>query len=159
VNHLPAVIALTGVGAALIAVTILLWRSRFSWPALPAWQWTDIRRLVALVATIAGAAVLTALAWWLLDALYALLVRDVRSPVAMTLAEGLVWGLKLLLAGVLMVILSLGFVMGRRQWRFKGPGGFEGEGGGGEDERAAGAAEVAGAAVDKAAEVAGEVKP
>lgn len=137
----------------------LLWRSRNAWPALPSWAWADIRRLIALLATVAGAAVLTALAWWLLDQVIALLRSDVRSPIAIILAEGIVWGLKLLLAGVLMIILSLGFVMGRRQWRFKGPGNTEGSFDGGEDERAAGAAEVAVAAVDKAAEVAADVKP
>jgi len=138
---------------------LLLWRSRSAWPALPAWVWADIRRLIALLATVAGAAVLTALAWWLLDGLLVVLKSDLKSPIATILAEGLVWGLKLLLAGVLLIILSLGFVMGRRQWRFKGPGGFEGEGGGGEEERAQGAREVAEAAIDKAGQIEGEVKP
>jgi hypothetical protein len=47
------------------------------------WTWRNIIALIALVATICGAAVLTSLAWWLLDqllvlarALIAELVRD-----------------------------------------------------------------------------------
>lgn len=151
-----------GLGAGILApllAALLIWRSRRAWPPLPTWAWADIRRLIALLATVAGAAVLTALAWWLLDGLLALLKADVKSPIATILAEGLVWGLKLLLTGVLLIILSLGFVMGRRQWRGKGPGGFEWESAGGDDERVGGAQDVAAAAVDKAAAIEAEAKP
>jgi hypothetical protein len=131
---LPAIFALVGLAIALLVIAWLLFRSRDRWPALPPWTWKDIRQLVALAATIAGAAVLTLLAWSLIDRLYGLLARDLKSPVAATLADGLVWGLKLLLAGVLGVILSLGLVIGRRQFKVKGPGQTEAELGGGDDE-------------------------
>jgi hypothetical protein len=130
----PVILALLGVAAAQLVVALLLWRSRNAWPPLPAWTWKDLRQGVALLATVAGAAVLTLLAWWLLDRLYVLLARDVRSPVAVSIADGLVWGLKLLLAGVLGVILSLGLVIGRRQVRLKGPGTTEMQVDGGDEE-------------------------
>lgn len=114
-----AILALLAVAAAFAVGAWLLYRSVNSWPVLPAWTWRDIRQLIALVATVAGAAALTLFAWWLADRLYLLLAKDLDSPVAATLAAGLVWGLKLLLVGVLGVILSLGFVIGRRQFRAK----------------------------------------
>lgn len=132
---LPMILALIGVAAVQLAVAVLLWRSRNAWPALPAWTWKDIRQGIALLATVAGAAVLTLLAWWLLDRLYDLLARDVTSAVAGSIADGLVWGLKLLLAGVLGVILSLGLVIGRRQYRVKGPGTTEVQVDGGDDDQ------------------------
>lgn len=131
---LPAILALAAAALVQLAVAWLLFRSRDRWPALPPWTWKDIRQLVALIATVAGAAVLTLLAWSLIDQLFGLLAGDLKSPVAATLAEGLVWALKLLLAGMLGVILSLGLVIGRRQFRVKGPGQTEAEWGGGDDE-------------------------
>jgi len=168
----PAFLALIGVGAAALTLAILLWRSRDAWPALPDWAWADIRRLFALVATVAGAAILTALAWEVMSDRQALLVGIVNllakgsnnpdrlAPIAQTLAEDNGWGLKLLLSGVLMIILSLGFVMGRRQFRGKTLGGTEVEYVGGDDDQVAKAAkDVAGAAADKADEIESELKP
>lgn len=141
----PVWLVLAGVAALHLVTAWLLFRSRDKWPALPDWTWKEIRQLVALIATVAGAAVLTALAWWLLDLTNDLLVKivvemaDGRAstmlPIALALASGLVWGLKLLLAGVLLVILSLGLVIGPRVFGFKGPGGTEAHLGGGEPER------------------------
>lgn len=127
----PVLAALGATALALVVIAWLLFRGRDAWPPLPAWTWKEIRQLVALVATIAGAAVLTLMAWWLIDLLHAQLARDLKSPVAATLADGLVWGLKLLLAGVLLVILSLGLVIGPRVMKLKTPAG-ESELGGGE---------------------------
>lgn len=156
----PAIFALIGAGCAAFVATWLLWRGRGDWPPIPAWTWREIRQLIALIATIAGAAVLTALAWWLIELLHGVLVRDLTSPVAVILADGLVWGLKLLLAGVLLVILSLGLVIGPRLFNFKGPGGIEAGLGGGENDSPEKAAEaVAGAAVAKAQEIKTEAAP
>lgn len=128
----PVVLALGATTIAQLVIAWLLLRSRNAWPPLPAWTWKEIRQMIALSATIAGAAVLTVMAWWLIDLLHEQLRRDLSSPVASTLADGLVWGLKLLLGGVLLVILSLGLVIGPRVMKLRGPGNVESEFGGGE---------------------------
>ena len=100
-----------------------------SLPALPQWQWRNIIALIALLFTILGAAVLTLLAWWLLagfaddaDRLIVELVRDPHAPpevgrVLVIIYEAMALGLKLLLGGVLVVLLSLGLAITPRRVR------------------------------------------
>ena len=126
----------------------------------------DWRALIALLASIAGAAVLTLFAWWLVNLLDAYanrliteLVRDrnARSEVGVVLVvviRTLAWGLKLLLVGVIAVLLSLGLAINRRTLKL-GKAGFEASGGddGPSDPTLAGAAAgaVAGAVAGDAA--------
>lgn len=138
-------------------------------PPIPPWTWRNIMAILALIFTILGAAVLTLVTWWLLgtfsddaDRLIAELVRDpkVRPEVGQVLVivyEAMAWGLKLLLAGIIIVLLSLGLAITAR--RFKGEGlGFKGEFSGGDD--AADAAQsTAAAAQVKADEITEESKP
>jgi hypothetical protein len=144
------------------------WRWFKVLPVLPPFTWPDVRKLGALVGTIAGAFVLTLLTWWLLDQLVLLaktliseLVRDRNArpevgSVLVTVVDALAWGLKLLLAGVILVILSLGFVLGPVKWAWKGPAGTSGEVSGGDAPAAA--QSVAAAASDRADEITQEVK-
>lgn len=139
-------------------------------PPLPIWTWADIRRLIALLATIAGAGVLTTIAWWQLNRFdthaTVLIAEMVRGPAARTeigdalktVFEAPVWGLKLLLGGVIVVLLSLGFVLGRRQFDLKTPGGAQASfaGGEGEDTPAGAAQAVVGAAAEKAEKIAAD---
>lgn len=146
---LPATLALLGVAAAAAIIGWLLWRGRNGWPALPEWTWNDIRKNVALVATIIGAAILTLMAWGLLDDLVMmakgligdLLRHNAKSPppaqvgtALEVIISAIAWGLKLLLAGVVVVLLSLGFVITPRRFDFHGPGGIGGGFGGGDGE-------------------------
>jgi hypothetical protein len=146
---LPAIFALVAVTVAVGVIAWLLIRSRNGWPALPEWTWQIIIKLVALVATIIGAAVLTIMAWGLLDQLVFMakgLIGDLlrhtgQAPppkevgTALEVIIGAIaWGLKLLLAGVVVVLLSLGFVITPRRFDFHGPGGIGGGFGGGEGE-------------------------
>jgi hypothetical protein len=105
------------------------WRAWRALPPLPEWTWRNIMALIALVATIAGAAVLSMLAWWLLggfgddaDRLITELVRDPKArpevgQVLIIIYEAMAWGLKLLLGGVLVVLLSLGLAITPRRIR------------------------------------------
>jgi hypothetical protein len=146
-----------------------VWRGRNGWPSLPAWSWHDIRKLVALAFTIMGAAVVTLMAWWLLDELVIMakgLISEFLKPganppeevgtVLEKVIDVLAWGLKLLLAGSLIVLLSLGFAINPRSFEFAGPGGIRGGFRGGDSEPPAveAAKEVAKAADDKADEIA-----
>lgn len=131
-------------------------------PTLPAWTWRNIIALIAIFATIAGAAVLTLLAWWLLggfgddaDRLITELVRDpkVRPEVGHVLViiyETMAWGLKLLLGGVLVVLLSLGLAITPRRIKVDKTGA---ELSGGDD-----AAPVAQFVADKAQDAADQIK-
>ena len=104
---------------------LLRWRDVF--PPLPQWTWRNIMALIALLGTIIGAAVLTAVAWWLLDqmllmarALIGELMRDPNArpevgKVLVTIVDATAWGLKLLLAGVIVVLLSLGIAITPRK--------------------------------------------
>lgn len=141
-----AILALVAVAGAFAVVAWLLYRSLPAWPALPPWTWTDIKQLIALVGTVAGAAILTDLFWWhsdrrldQLDRILGLLAAgkggDPLASIGQTLAEGATWDGKLLAAGVLCVILSLGFVIGRRKYRLKTPGGGEAELSAGDDDQ------------------------
>lgn len=170
-NSLPAILALIGVGIAAGVTAWLLWRGRNGWPSLPEWTWNDIRKNVALISTIIGAAVLTAIGWALLDELVAMakgLIGDllrhtgpVPPPkevgvVLETIVASITWGLKLLLAGVIVVLLSLGFVITPRRFDFHLPGGAGGGFGGGDGEippEVAGARKVAAAADAKADQI------
>lgn len=139
-------------------------------PPLPPWTWRNIIAVIALIFTIAGAAVLTWVAWWLLDIfgddadrLIAELVRDpkVRPEVGQVLVmiyETMSWGLKLLLAGVIIVLLSLGLAITQR--RFKGEGlGTSFEFSGGDAEGPAAAQAVADSAQTTADQITEEAKP
>ncbi len=168
---LPAILALLGLAIVAGVVAWLLIRSRNGWPVLPEWTWNDIRKNVALVATIIGAAILTTMAWGLLDELVEMargLIGDLlRHPgnapppqqvgTALDVIIGAIaWGLKLLLAGVVVVLLSLGFVITPRRFDFHGPGGIGGGFGGGDGEvpaPVAAAREVAAAADKKADQI------
>lgn len=116
-----------GIALAIIGGVVVLvrWRDRF--PPLPQWTWRNIVALIALAATIGGAAVLTVITWWLLDqmlvmakALIAELMRDPHArpevgTVLTTVVDAVAWGLKLLLAGVIVVLLSLGIAITPRK--------------------------------------------
>lgn len=161
--------ALAGAAAILAVATIITWlliSSRRKWPSLPPWTWKEIRQLIALIATIAGAAVLTGLAWALLDLLRNFLLRIIVErgaertellPIAEAIVDGMLWGLKLLLVGVLFIIISLGWVMGQRQLRLKTKLG-EGEFGGGDDDAPPTPAVAAERVVDAAAHEAAAIK-
>ena len=168
--NLPMLLSLLGLAAATGIIAWLLFRSRDKWPTLPAWEWPDIRKGIALLATIVGAGVLTAIAWWLLDDLVIMakgLILDLmRHPAASpppkevgaalnTIISAIAWGLKMLLAGVVIVLLSLGLAITPRSFEFQGPGGFGGKFGGGDEAtaRAAGAKEVAAVADAKAEQI------
>lgn len=104
----------------------------------------DWRALIALGASIAGAAVLTAFAWSLVNLLdghagkliAALLkntpVRDEVAGVLVIIIRTLAWGLKLTLVGVIAVLLSLGLAINRRNLEL-GRGGLKMSGGDGDD--------------------------
>lgn len=165
-------LALLGAAIAAGITAWLLWRGRNGWPPLPEWTWNDIRKNVALIATIIGAAILTTMAWGLLDELVVmakgligdLLKSDARNPPPQQVGTALeviisaiAWGLKLLLAGVVVVLLSLGLVITPRRFDFHGPGGIGGGFGGGDGEvptPAKAAREVAEAADKKADQIA-----
>lgn len=169
---LPAILALLALALTAGVTAWLLWRGRNAWPPLPEWTWNDIRKNVALIATIIGAAVLTAMAWALLDQLVAMArgligdllrhtgplppPREVGAAVVIVIGS-IAWGLKLLLAGVVVVLLSLGFVITPRSFDFHGPGGIGGGLRGGDGElppEVAGARKVAAAADAKADQIA-----
>ena len=96
-------------------------------PALPAWTWRNIIALIALGATIAGAAVLTLVIWHMIDLfaadadrLLTELVRDRQArpevgQVLIIIYEALAWGMKLLLVGIIVVLLSLGLAITARK--------------------------------------------
>jgi hypothetical protein len=106
-------------------------------PVLLPREW---RALIALFASIAGAAVLTGFAWWMVDLLRdmanRLITELVRDPgvkasvgtVLETIIESLAWSLKLVLAGMIAVLLSLGLAINRRTVKL-GKEGFEATGG------------------------------
>lgn len=110
---------------------------------LPDWPPKDWRAYIALWASIIGFALLLWVAWWLLekllgqaDRLIAELVRDrnVRQEVGavlITIINALAWGLKLLLAGMIAVLLTLGMAINRRSIRL-GKEGLEASGGDGD---------------------------
>lgn len=93
---------------------------------LPNWPARDWRAMIALLASVLGAAVLTVFAWWLVNLLdsYATrliteIVRDPKSNATVggalvTVVRTIAWGLKLLLAGIVVVLLSLGLAINRR---------------------------------------------
>lgn len=146
---LPAILALLGVAVVAGVVAWLLIRGRNGWPALPEWTWAIILKLLALLATIGGAGVLTVMAWGLLDELVYMakgLIGDLLRHTGQVppprevgtalevIIGAIAWGLKLLLAGVIVVLLSLGFVITPRRFDFHGPGGIGGGFGGGDGE-------------------------
>jgi hypothetical protein len=147
------------------------WRKAVpAFPPLPQWTWRNIIALIALVATIVGAAILTSLAWWLLDqllllakALIAELVRDrnARPEVGTALTaiiEGVMWGLKLVLGGVIVVLLSLGIAITPRKVKVDRTG-AELSGGDVPETPAEAAQSVAGAAAERAGEIAEKTLP
>ncbi len=97
-------------------------------PPLPSWTWRNIIALIALGATIVGAAVLTFVVWWVIgefgedaDRLITELVRDRQArpevgQVLVIIYEALAWGMKLLLAGLIVVLLSLGLAITQRKF-------------------------------------------
>src|SRR5690349_2558607 len=111
---------------------------------MPAWPARDWRAMFALAFSIVGAAVLTLFAWKLVQLLHhdadqlidALLrdqakaLRDEIAQVLTTIIDTLSWGLKLLLAGVIAVLLSLGLAINRRIMKLSASG-FEASGGDG----------------------------
>lgn len=109
-------------------------------PASLAREPRDWRAMIALLASIAGAAVLTWFAWALVtlltnhaDRLISELVRDRTArtevgAVLVVIVKTLAWGLKLVLAGVIAVLLSLGLAINRRSVKL-GKAGFEASGG------------------------------
>ncbi len=131
-------------------------------PALPAWTWRNIIALIALAATIAGAAVLTGVVWWMInefgedaDRLITELVRDPKArpevgQVLVIIYEALAWGMKLLLAGLIVVLLSLGLAITARKFSGDVLGNkFNMEGG---DQDAPAAAQAVAAAADAKAD-------
>jgi hypothetical protein len=108
------------------------------------WYPKDWRAMIALIASIVGGAVLTIFAWHVVSILDAygnrLITELVRDPnvkvsvgnVLTTVISTLAWGLKLLLAGLITVILSLGFAVNRRSFKIN-RGGIDMSGGDGED--------------------------
>lgn len=135
---------------------------------LPGWPPRDWRAIIALVASVAGAAVLTLFAWWLValldhhaERLITELVRDrnVRSEVGavlVTIINALAWGLKLILFGVIAVLLSLGLAINRRSLKLSRAG-LDMSGGDDAPAPAQAAQAVAIAAANKAEEIGGNL--
>lgn len=152
-----------------LVAMFFLWKGRNGWPAIPAWTWHDIRKLIALTFTILGAAAVTLIAWWLLDELvtmakgligeYLNTTRATAPPrevgiVLVKVIDVLAWGLKLLLAGSIVVLLSLGFAINPRSFEFEaGAIKSKFQGGDSEPPKVEGAKEVAQAAEEKAVEI------
>ncbi len=141
-------------------------------PPLPPWTWRNVIAVTALVFTILGAAILTTIAWWLLatfgsdaDRLINELVRDPKArpevgQVLVMIYETMSWGLKLLLAGVIIVLLSLGLAITQRRFKGEGLGGsFEFSGGDTDGAAPAAAQAVAASAQDTADQITEEARP
>lgn len=107
------------------------------------WYPKDWRAMIALLASILGGGILTIFAWHVVDILNAYgnrlideLVRDPNVKVAVgnnlnTVIDAIAWGMKLLLAGLITVILTLGFAINRRSIKLSRAG-LDMEGGDGE---------------------------
>jgi hypothetical protein len=133
---------------------------------LPTWPPRDWRAYIALWASIAGAFTLTLVAMWLMkklnlhaDRLITEIVRDPKArpeigTVLVNIVATLAWGLKLLLAGVIAVLLSLGLAINHRTIKLSRSG-FEASGG---DEPAGAAADAADKVVEGAVAAADEIK-
>lgn len=96
----------------------------------PEWPPKDWRAIIALVASIAGAGVMTGFAAWLVWILW-------RGgwPVATSgqRIAALAWALLLVLSTVALILLGLGMAINRRAGKIKLPGGAEVEFSGGEE--------------------------
>lgn len=143
--NLPVVLVQLAVFVLAFATTLLLWRTRNSWPPIPGWTWIIIFKLLALAATIVGAGILTALFWYRGNLRAARLDRvidylangkggDAMGEIAKTLVAGMNLDSHLLVGGILVIVLSLGWVLTPRKFEFQGPGGFRGAFSGGEEE-------------------------
>jgi hypothetical protein len=127
------------------------------------WTAKDWRAMTALAASVVFAGALMLMAWLLInkfdgqaERLITELVRDrqVRNEVGavlITIVNALAWGLKLLLAGVIAVILTLGLAINHRSIKLTKQG--LDVSGGDPDPAAKAAQDVAGAAEQKAAEI------
>jgi hypothetical protein len=140
-NPLVALAGAIAIAAvAVVIMLILLIRSPNLRGLLPRWPARDWRAMIALIASIAGAAVLTWFAWWLVNLLSAeadrLLAEIVRNQnarseigaVLVVIIKTEAWGLKLLLIGIIAVLLSLGLAINRRSIRL-GKSGLDMSGG------------------------------
>jgi hypothetical protein len=121
------------VAIAAVAISVGLYRlsgSHAARDALSLWTARDWRAMAALVASIAGAAMLTWFAWWLTDMLsdfatrlISELVRDREARpevggVLVTIINALAWCLKLLMGGIIAVLLAMGLAINPRRLRF-----------------------------------------
>jgi len=145
---------------------ILLYRSRSSLPALPQWGWRNIIALIALYASVAGAAIITALIWSMIDNLGEdadrLINELVRDPKAArveigealnTIYHSIANNLLALTLGLLAILIGFGFAITARR--------FQGEFLGGKFDMSGGEDEVNEAAehvVEGAKQAAQEVK-
>lgn len=140
------------------------------------WRQGDLLAFIALIVTCGGAMALTLLKVRQndvfvrqADQLIAVLTSERHGTVSKTIGEVLseiigtqAWDIKLNSAGVIIVLLSLGLVIGVRQFKFRLPGGAEASIGGGTDAREAAteaARATADAAEDKADKIAEANKP
>lgn len=116
--------------AALVACVFLLLR----FGKLPAWTIKDLFGMIALMATISGAVILTLLkvlqnevfvkqAYLLIDSLLKTPnARDEVGQVLLTIIDAQAWNLKMDSVGIIIVLLSLGLVISNRTVRGKGLG-------------------------------------
>lgn len=147
---------------------ILLYRSRHLFPALPPWGWRNIIALLALYASMAGAAVITALIWSIIDNLGAdadrLIAELVRDPKAArteigealgTIYHSIANNLLALTLGLLAILIGFGFAITARRFQGEFLGGKFDMSGGDDPTPEQAADQVAGAAVEKAEEIKG----
>lgn len=168
---------LCAIGIITMLGMFLLYRSRSSFPPLPAWAWRNIVALIALYGSIAGAAVITALVWSMIDNLSAdadrLINELVRDPTAArkeigdalgTIYSSIANNLLALTLGLLAILIGFGFAITRREVQGEFLGGkFKWGGGDGDDrpqtpEQEA-AARVASAATSEKEEIDREQAP
>lgn len=163
-------------GMGIVATALILWRWRDRFPVLPVWSWRNIIALIALAGTFAGAAIITALIWWLArvltddaDRLVGELVSDPRAARAeigealTTIYQSLANNLLALTLGLMAIVIGFGFAITARRFEGEALGAKWKISGGDECEEATtpaakAAKKVADAAVDEAETVIAEAE-
>jgi hypothetical protein len=162
----PHIMLITVALATLVGM-VLLYRSRASFPPLPPWAWRNIIALIALYASVAGAAIITALVWMIIDNLGAdadrLIAELVRDPKAAraeigdalkTIYQSIANNLLALTLGLLAILIGFGFAITARRFQGEFLGGkFNMSGGDDEPTPGQAAQQVANAAEKEADQI------